>query len=560
MVKSFKSVVLLVMLLQIATMAGAQAIPDSTVQKIDAMFAKWATATSPGCAIGIIRNDSLIYAKGYGMANLEYGIHITPQTPFHMASISKQFAGWAIILLARQGKLKLTDDVRKYLPWFPDLKKSITIQHLLNHTSGIRDQWQLLAISGTRLDDVITQEHVVKILSQQKALNFNPGEKYSYSNSGFTMLAEIVKSVTNQTLRKFCDSAIFTPLGMTSTHFHDDNSEIERGRSYSYERKDSAAFANAILSYSVSGATSLFTNINDLSQWAMNFYLHKSGTIQDVEQLTKPGRLNNGKELDYANGIAVGKHNGWREFSHGGADAGYRTYISVFPDKRMAFLVFSNLGDFNAGGKAYEMADLFLKDTTSKAVQKPALRDSAAAVLKEPQRWKKFEGNYIGNDGLPFNFSLKNNQLFYKIYDETSFLIPEQKDTFSIPAAAHIKFVFSVRGKDTIADVILPSQSFHTLKYTIDTTHTDAYLKTFAGKYYSKELDCSYSIVLKDHALYLTNAKYSDSRLNLVNGDHLTNDNWWMNHIQMIRDVQKKIIGFEVNSGRIEHLRFDKIK
>jgi CubicO group peptidase (beta-lactamase class C family) len=245
----------------------AQSLPDSTIKKIDSLFIKWNTANSPGCTVGIVRNDSLIFSKGYGMANLEYAISNEPQTLFHMASVSKQFTAFSIVLLARKGKLILEDDIHKWLPWFPALKEKITIRNLLNHTSGIRDQWQLLAISGTRLDDVITQDQIIKILSKQQALNFKPGDKYSYSNSGFTMLAEIVKAVSGQTLRQFTDSAIFKPLGMTSTHFHDDYTEIEKNRSYSYDRKDSAHFTNAVLSYSVAGATSLFTNINDMSKW-----------------------------------------------------------------------------------------------------------------------------------------------------------------------------------------------------------------------------------------------------------------------------------------------------
>ncbi len=216
-----KCIALIIVTFLTITNLPAQTIPDSITKQIDSLFIKWNTANSPGCTIGIVRNDSLIYAKGYGSANLEYAIPNTPETIFHMASVSKQFTAWSIILLARNGKLNLDDDIHKYLPWFPDMKVKITVRHLLNHTSGIRDQWQLLAISGTRLDDVITQEHIVKILSKQQALNFNPGEKYSYSNSGFTMLAEIVKSVTGQSLRKFTDSAIFKPLGMNNTHFHD---------------------------------------------------------------------------------------------------------------------------------------------------------------------------------------------------------------------------------------------------------------------------------------------------------------------------------------------------
>jgi len=209
-------------------MACVQPLPDSTIKKIDGLFRKWNTDYSPGCTVGIVRNDSLIFSKGYGIANLEYAIKNEPQTLFHTASVSKQFTAFSIVLLARQGKLKLDDDIHKWLPWFPDLKERITIRNLLNHTSGIRDQWELLAISGTRLDDVITQDQIIKILSKQQALNFKPGDQFSYSNSNFTMLAEIVKAVSGQTLRQFTDSAIFKPLGMTSTHFHDDYTEIER--------------------------------------------------------------------------------------------------------------------------------------------------------------------------------------------------------------------------------------------------------------------------------------------------------------------------------------------
>ena len=171
---------------------SAQSLPDSTLKKIDSLFSKWNNNYSPGCTVGIVKNDSLIFSKGYGMANLEYEIPNSPATIYHMASVSKQFTAYSIVLLARQGKLQLEDDIHKYLPWFPDLKEKITIRNLLNHTSGIRDQWQLLAISGTRLDDVITQDHIVKLLGKQQALNFKPGEQYNYSNSGYTMLAEIV--------------------------------------------------------------------------------------------------------------------------------------------------------------------------------------------------------------------------------------------------------------------------------------------------------------------------------------------------------------------------------
>ena len=340
--------------------ATAQNIPDSVAQKIDKLFSQWNNPNTPGCAIGVVRNDSLIYAKGYGIANLEYGIPITPETIFHMASVSKQFTAYSIVLLARQGKLRLDDDIHQYLPWFPDLKEKITIRHLLSHTSGIRDQWQLLAIAGTRLDDVITQDHIVKILSKQQALNFKPGKRYSYSNSGFTMLAEIVKAVTVQSLRRFTDSTIFKPLGMKQTHFHDDYTEIGKNRAYSYQRKNLFTFSNSVLSYSNAGATSLFTNINDLSKWVMNFYNPFAGTAADIDQLVQKGKLNNGVELNYALGIVSDTYKGFKQYSHSGGDAGFRTWLTVFPELKMGFMVFSNLGEVNTYEKTYQLVDLFI--------------------------------------------------------------------------------------------------------------------------------------------------------------------------------------------------------
>ena len=539
----------------------AQPVPDSTIKKIDSIFKKWDNANSPGCTVGIVRNDSLIFSKGYGMANLEYNIPNTPATIYHMASVSKQFTGYAIVLLAAKGKLQLDDDVRKWLSWFPDLKEKITIRQLLNHTSGIRDQWQLLAISGTRLDDVITQEHIVKILSRQRDLNFKPGEQYSYSNSGYTMLAEIVKAVTGQTFRAFTDSAIFKPLGMTSTHFHDNYEEVEKNRSYSYQRIEGDRFSNSVLSYSNAGATSLFTNIPDLSKWVTNFYGHTVGTQQEIDLLTQKGKLNSGKELTYALGIAVDKYKGWKQYSHSGGDAGYRTYLTVFPDLKMGFMVFSNLGEVNTYENAYAMADLFINDTVQKKEEtKKESRDSTAAVLKDTLPFKKFLGDYIGEDGLPLSFDMKGSKLYYQLFAQRNFLIREEKDTFSMPDAPQIKFVFGLKAEDTTVTLLTPDRSYFLNKYIKDTTQTDEVLMRYTGIYYSPELDCKYGIELKDHQLMLTNVKYDDTKLTLIGTEHLRSDYWWMNHLKVLRDGKNNVTGFEVNSGRIMHLKFDKIK
>ncbi len=541
------------------TSAAAQSLPDSTTKKIDALFKWWDNTGSPGFAVGIVHNDSLIFAKGYGMANLEYNIPITPEIIFHMASVSKQFTAFSIVLLARQGKLNLDDDIRKYLPWFPDLKTKITIRNLLNHTSGIRDQWQLLAIAGTRLDDVITRDQIIKILGKQQALNFKPNDEYMYSNSGFTLLGEIVRAVSGKSLRQFTDSAIFKPLGMNNTHFHDDYTEVVPNRSYSYDRKDTKHFANSTLSYSVVGATSLFTNIDDMSKWVMNFYNPKVGDRKDIEQLTQHGKLNNGKDIDYALGISVDDYKGYKMYSHNGADAGYRTMVSVFPELKMGFIIFSNLGDTDPFGKANQLSSLFIKDHSPKnTTPKPAVADNDG-IFNDSLSVKKFVGNYIADDGTRYGFTLKNKKLYLQEGEKNSQLVKGIKDTLVMLYWPVMKLVFTEKTpKEIILDESDPYNHRRLVKYNADAKQTDEVLRTYTGTYYCPELDCSYRIVLKDHHLLLTNNKYNDTPLTLYGDNHLTDGFWWMDNLLILRNAKNQITGFEVNSGRIRHLLFKK--
>jgi CubicO group peptidase (beta-lactamase class C family) len=539
----------------------AQALPSEITGKIDSLFSQWARTSSPGCAVGVVRNDSLIFSKGYGMANLEYGVPITPETIFHIASVSKQFTAYSILLLERQRKLNLDDDIHKYLNWFPDLKEKITIRNLLNHTSGIRDQWELLAVAGTRLDDVITQDQIIKILSKQQALNFKPGTDWSYSNSGFTLLAEIVKSVSGQTLRQFTDSAIFKPLGMKNTHFHDDYSEIVPNRSYSYVPAEKNHYANAVLSYSNVGATSLFTNIDDMSKWIMNFYDPGVGDQKDIQELTLPVIVNGVKKRNYAKGIVADSIYGQKRYQHGGVDAGYQTFVSVFPELKMGFIVFSNLGNVNAQRKNEQLASLFIKDTSPKRSDNSSRRDSALAILANTGSVRDYTGDYIADDGSHLAFVIKDRKL-YGITPNGKYhlLIKAGNDVYDLFTDTTIYFRFSGAGtKRTIIDEYWPvGNALHFEKY--DTAaRTDQQLIAYTGTYYCPELDCNYRIGLKDHRLFLSNAKYNDSPLMLYGDDHLVDDFWWMNHLHITRNTKNQITGFELNGNRVMHLKFVKM-
>jgi len=566
--------------------ATAQPLPPDITARIDSLFSQWNKTSSPGCAIGVVRNDSLIVAKGYGMANLEYNVPITPETIFHMASVAKQFTAYSILLLQKQGKLSLDDDIHKYLTWFPDLKERITIRNLLNHTSGIRDQWEMLVTAGTRLDDVVTQDQILKILAKQQALNFKPGTDWSYSNSNYTLLAEIVKTVSGQSLRQFTDSAIFKPLGMTHTHFRDDYTEILPNRSYGYTPIEQAQdhYANAMLNYSTVGPAGLFSNVDDMSKWIMNFYAPKIGNEKDIEELTEPVLVNGTKRRYYAKGIVADSLYGQKRYQHGGVDIGYQTFVSIFPDLKLGFIVFSNLGNTDAQRKNEQLAKLFIKDNTPKRKDYSSRRDSALAIITDTQSVKKYAGAYIANDGTRFSFAVRDRKLYGITPNGKYHLLIETGDeVYELFTDTTLYFKFSSTrpgpgssaasgsggssgssggagsGPDRIVtDEYWPTGNHLHLEKYDTAAKTDRQLSAYTGTYYCPELDCNYRIGLNNHRLFLSNAKYSDSPLVLYGDDHLLDDFWFMNHIHITRNTKNQITGFELNGDRVMHLKFVK--
>ncbi len=324
--------------------APGSADTPSLEAQVDALFAKWNSLDTPGAAVAVIKDGIVVYRKGFGCAQLEYGVPITPSTVFHVASVSKQFTAMAITMLEAAGKLSADDNIRKYLPEMADFGVPITIRHLLNHTSGLRDQWDLLILSGWRMDDVITQAQILDRLRRQKELNFAPGSRYLYSNSGFTLLAEIVSRVSGKPFTDWTRETIFQPLGMTSTHFHLDHTEIVRDRAYSYDGDPEHGFHALPLNYANVGATSLFTTVEDMANWLRNFEDKRVGGPAVLDKMETKGVLNDGTEIGYARGLEIGVYKGLKTIGHSGGDAGFRSQVIYFPGERFGVAVFSNLG------------------------------------------------------------------------------------------------------------------------------------------------------------------------------------------------------------------------
>ena len=326
----------------LTTTVGAQALAPGQIMRIDSVFAQFDGTNRPGCAVGVGQGGVPLYTRGYGMSDLQQGTPITPRSIVHVASVSKQFAAFAIGLLAEDRAISLDDPVRKYIPELPEYQKPITIRHLIYHTSGIRDHWELLGMAGWRYpDDLFTQEDVLDIVIRQKALNFSPGDEYVYSNSGYSLLAMIVQRVSGKSLREFSELRIFQPLGMTSTHVHDDHSMIVPGRTSAFVMGPSG-WKLSVPNFDTHGATSLFTTVGDLLKWQHNFESKVVGSPGLIKDALTSAILTNGKPANYGFGISIEKYRGAEGFGHGGADAGYRADVIQFPAHHLEIAVACN--------------------------------------------------------------------------------------------------------------------------------------------------------------------------------------------------------------------------
>lgn len=533
--------------------AGCSAPSSSPEEKrMDKIFSKWNKPGSPGAAVAVVKDGKIIFSKGYGMSNLEYNIPITPSSIFHIASESKQYTAFCLVLLAQDGKLDLNDDIRKYLPYVPDYGKTITIKNLIWHTSGIRDQWQTLAIGGEAIDDVITQQHVVKMMEMQRELNFDPGERMLYCNTGYTLMAEIVKAVSGKSLRAFADERIFKPLGMTNTHFHDDNTEVVPNRTYSYDRLDSVRFANAPLNYATVGATSLFTTVEDETKWLNNYSTGQVGGKQAIDKMYECAVLNNGRKLNYAFAIGIDTLKmdslfGYQAIGHGGGDAGYRTYAIRFPEENLGVVVFSNLGDFSPYARAMDVAKVFL----------PVRRapENNVKLTADSTKFSAYAGWYYSKEGDVFHI-IDSGKLYLNPGDGAALLEPAPNGRFS-----------GYNGNITIGfEEGSPAQHFTLYGRRSETlftrftrpTLTPTDLKTYVGVYESPELDVRYQIVFRGDSLVLRHRRYPDAKLTPITKDQFSTSNWWMENLLIDRDAKGNVTGFEVNSGRVLRLRFSK--
>jgi CubicO group peptidase (beta-lactamase class C family) len=408
--------------------ARADGRGDKTTAAVDEVFADLAKPGSPGCALGVFRDGAVVYAKGYGLANLEENIPITPASVFDIGSTSKQFTAASILLLEKQGKLSVNDDVRKYIPELADYGYKITILHLLNHTSGLRDYLTLMDLAGINTDSVTTDDDALAFIARQKALNFAPGSDWLYSNTGFFLLSVIVKRVSGKSLREFAAENIFSPLGMTHTQFRDDHTSLIPNRALAYDPKEHAdGYTLSVSYFEQTGDGAVHTSAEDLQKWDENFYSGQIGGKDFLTRIQEQGKLNSGRMLDYAKGLFIEDYRGLRTVSHGGAWGGYRAELLRFPEQHFSVACLCNLGNAEPSKRAHEVADIYLANSLKPKQEKK--KEEAESKKKKDsfnlteEQIRNYTGDYWSDElGVVYRLGAADGKLkVLKLMDAAGF-------------------------------------------------------------------------------------------------------------------------------------------
>ena len=528
--------------------------PESVFERIDLLFAPWNRPGSPGAALAVSRGGELVYAKGYGAAHLEYDAPITPDTVFHVASVSKQFAAFAAALLADRDLLSLDANITELLPGVPDLGAAITPRHLVHHTSGLRDQWELLVNAGWRIDDVITTEQIMRLVARQRELNFPPGEEHLYSNTGYTLLAQLVEQITGRTFRGWAHDEIFEPLGMASSHFHDDHREIVRLRAYSYAPRADGGFQASPLNYATVGATSLFTTAKDLVRWLDNLDRGTLGEAAVLETMHRRIRLNSGEQIDYAFGLVHGRHRGLATVGHGGADAGYRTHVVRYPDQGLGIVVLSNLASFSPRRLTEQVAEALLRGSFP---EPPGLLcgEVLAELAVSQELLDRVTGVYRMGPGELLTASPLNGRLLVELTGRPRTLArPRGELAFALPTYDSTLEFEAKTGEPAHMATLGARSGERVARFTPAPEN----LKGYVGGYWSPELATSYQVVLEDGRLTACHSRHEDLPLTPTISDQFTSDSWRLRTVQFIRNEDGDVDGFLLTGRRIRDVRFVK--
>lgn len=502
-------------------------------------------APAPGCAAAVSLNGETVFEKAFGLADLEHNVPNTTQTIFESGSVAKQFTAAALVLLQQDGKLSLDDPVRKYIPELPDYGSLLTIRHLLNHTSGLRDWGTVMSLTGVgRGDRIITMDLALDIITHQRALDFTPGSEYSYSNSGYNLAAIIIERVSKQKYPAFVEERLFKPLGMKNSSWRDDYQRIVPGRAQAYSRQGIGPWRLNMPFMNVYGNGGMLTTVGDWMIWNAMLDSHSLGAPL-VTALETRGVLNDGRKIAYALGLTVDTYKGLKDVSHGGATAGYQTFLARYPDNKVSVGVMCNGTSPSAGGIAASITDEIFGPF-------PETAKTEAAKVSEDEL-KKFVGIWRNEKThTPARFAIENGVSRWS----GARLVPMGGGQFTA-GDNQLKFTFDKDGKPISAETVDSDGEVRRFIPEKEWTPIPDDLASIKGDWFSEEAGATFTVAVDGDKAFIKQRPATSLFMQPLYKDHFSAGG---SVVWFTRDKNGKVDGLHVGASRMRDMLFVRVK
>ncbi len=554
--RNMKSIKLFVSLLLFVIFQASAQLSDAQYQKIDSLFLDWNKPNHPGGVIGVVQNGKTVFSKAYGLASLEYLVPNSQSTKFNIASVSKQFTAMGIVVLQQRGKLSVDDDIRKHLPELPDFGETVTIRHMLHHTSGLRSLHAMLGLAGWRGDDSRTNEDLDRFMLTQKDLNFKPGDEYLYCNTGFMLMVNIIEKISGEKFSQWMETNVFKPLGMINTYVEDNYSRVVRNNATSYNMGKDNEFDRAVEYWGYVGSGNMHSTTDDLLRWLENFSNPKAGWESHFKIMQTLDNFNDGRKNSYAFGVGIGDYNGVKSVGHGGAIGGFRSNVITYPEKELSIVILTNFSSSSPSKKSRGISEIIL------GIEKDEKKIATTVKSKKLSNkvLAKYEGQYWNNES---NYSrkvyLRNDTLrYFRSENNENPLIPIGKNKFKMSGVSSNTIInFDPGDKKSSMSLVIDDGKPITSEAYLPTESTKEELSTYAGEFYSPELETTYIISLKDATLSCHHSRHGDFELKRIKKDVLEG-RWPFNIAKFERDNSGNIKGILVSNGRVRNLWLEK--
>ncbi len=536
------------------------------IQVLEKFLSKFARADEPGFSVAITYQNKVVFKDKFGLASIEHQKPITNETKFNIGSVAKQFTGMAVAMLVDQDKLDLDQNTQFYLQKMPEVGKKITLRHLIHHTSGLRDWIEGLQLAGRRAGDAFTHHDIIQnFVYRQRELNFTPGEEFTYCNTGYSLLAEIVTETTGQPFPEWMAENIFTPLGMNNSEIITNIEKPIRSMADAYFfQRETGKFTRSVLNGTLQGAGGIVSTLDDMIKWVLNFEKREIGSAKIFQMMAENGKLNNGEVVNYAFGQIPYDLHGIKLFAHGGSGAGWYSCLIRCPEYHLSMILLANstkLKHFSI----FPLLDIFFRDLYKK---KQAIKSVQETVYKKidlnPSKLKQYIGRYKQKSNVFYTIFIRNKQLWFSQSGKKAVqLIPYETDKFFTGGKGALIYSFSIKESKTILSIIDPGlkkpQIMEREELETQRSNDDFKLGDYCGKYYSEELNATYALKIISDNLFASNFWGKDIVLEHTCLDYFNGNQPWAREVKFERDQKNQIIGFRVYGSRIAGVLFKKM-